>query len=119
MDLRVEKIIVLLNENFQHELLFNEMARSMNLSPLRLRRLFKEETGVTLNRYLRSLRIQRAKVLIESTFLSMKEVMSQVGIKDKSHFVKEFRKVYGIAPSKYRSRYSAADIDLVSVVKRR
>jgi transcriptional regulator GlxA family with amidase domain len=119
VDQRAQKVVVLLNENFQHEVLFEELARSMNLSPLRLRCLFKQEIGLTPNQYLRLLRIRKAKELIENTFLSIKEVMSQVGIKDKSHFVKEFKKVYGLAPSKYKARYTSAKIDLLSVVKRR
>lgn len=117
MDPRTQKLIVLLNENFHHELLFDELARSMNLSPLSLRRLFKGETGITLTQYLRLLRMRKAKELIENTFLSVKEIMSQVGIKDKSHFVKEFKKVYGFPPSKCSSRYSGASIDLTRIVK--
>jgi two-component system response regulator YesN len=119
MDQRTQKIIVLLNENFHQELSFVELARSMNLSPLRLSRLFKEGTGLTLNQYLRSLRIRKAKELIENTFLSVKEVMSQVGIKDRSHFVKDFKRVYGLAPSKYKSRYVDANINLTGVFKKR
>lgn len=117
MDPRTQKVIVLLNENFHHEFLFDELARCMNLSPLSLRRLFKEQTGTTFTHYLRLLRMRKAKELMENTFLTVKEVMSQVGIKDKSHFVKEFKKVYGFPPSKCSSRYSGASIDVRKVVK--
>lgn len=117
MDLRTQKLIALLNENFHHELLIDELARSMNLSPLSLRRLFKGETGMTLAKYLRLLRMRKAKELIDNTFLTVKEIMSQVGIKDKSHFLKEFKRIYGFPPSKCSSRYSGANIDLTKVVK--
>ncbi|MDX6403209.1 MAG: two-component system, response regulator YesN [Blastocatellia bacterium] len=117
MDPRTQKVIALLNENFHHELLFDEMARCMNLSPLSLRRLFKGQTGLTFTHYLRLLRMRKAKELMENTFLTVKEIMSQVGIKDKSHFVKEFKRVYGFPPSKCSSRYSGANIDLTKVVK--
>jgi AraC-like DNA-binding protein len=34
--------------------------------------------------------------------LSVKEIMNRVGLSDESHFVHEFKKTYGLAPSKYR-----------------
>ena len=117
MDLRTQKLIALLNENFHRELLIDELARSMNLSPLSLRRLFKEETGMTLSKYLSLLRMRKAKELIDNSFLTVKEIMFQVGIKDKSHFLKEFKRIYGFPPSKCSSRYSGANIDLTRVVK--
>ncbi len=106
MDPRVVKTIELIEGSLRAELPFDEIARSVNLSPSRLRWLFKHELGVTPAQYLKSLRMERAKELIESTFLNVKEVMSRIGMRDMSHFVRDFRKVYGLPPIKYRRKHS-------------
>jgi len=48
--------------------------------------------------------MERARYLLETSFLSVKEIGYQVGLNDESHFVRDFRKVYGDAPTRYRSR---------------
>ena len=67
--------------------------------------LFKAEIGKTPAQYLKSIRMREAQRLLLTTFLSVKEVMNRVGIADESHFGHEFRKTYGLAPSKYRARH--------------
>ena len=56
-------------------------------------------------RYLRLLRMERAKNLLESSFLSVKEIAFQVGLNDESHFVRDFKSTYGFSPALYRSHF--------------
>jgi transcriptional regulator GlxA family with amidase domain len=49
-----------------------------------------------------------AKQLLETTFMSVKEVMFAVGINDLSHFVRDFSKRYGKTPAKYRADFLRA-----------
>ena len=56
-------------------------------------------------RYLRQLRMERAKELLESSFLSVKEIAFQVGLNDESHFVRDFKSTYGYSPALYRSQF--------------
>ena len=56
-------------------------------------------------RYLRLLRMDRAKNLLESSFLSVKEIAFQVGLNDESHFVRDFKSTYGFSPALYRSHF--------------
>ena len=79
------------------------IARQVNLSPSRLRHLFKKETGKTPAQFLKSLRLKQAALLLSTTFLSVKEISNRVGISNTSHFVREFKKIYGLAPTTYRS----------------
>jgi len=62
-------------------------------------------------RYLRLLRMERAKVLLESSFLSVKEIAFQVGLNDESHFVRDFKSAYGYSPALYRSRFRSNGTD--------
>jgi AraC-like DNA-binding protein len=87
------------------EVSFSDVAQSLNLSPSRLRHLFKMETGITPARYLKARRMQKAKELLETTLLNIKQVMLKAGFKHRSHFVNDFRKAYGLSPSQYRLQF--------------
>ena len=91
-----------MREDVRGELSLGEFAQSVNLSVWRLCHIFKSDVGMPPIRYLRLLRMERAKDLLESSFLSVKEIAFQVGLNDESHFVRDFKKVYGLPPANYR-----------------
>lgn len=105
MDKRVEKIIDMMREDVRGELSLAELAQSVNLSVWRLSHIFKSDVGMPPIRYLRQLRMERAKNLLESSFLSVKEIAFQVGLNDESHFVRDFKSTYGFSPALYRSHF--------------
>lgn len=105
MDHRVESLIVLMQSNLRRELTLNEMAQHLNLTPEHLCRVFKEGTGHSPAKYLKRLRMQKALELLEGTRLSVKEIMAAVGVKDESHFVRDFEAAYGRTPAKYRAAH--------------
>jgi transcriptional regulator GlxA family with amidase domain len=113
MDSRVRKIQQIMRENLDRELPLVELAQSVNLSPWRLCHLFRSDTGMPPIKYLRLLRLEAAKQLLETSFLSIKEITYKVGINDESHFVRDFKRMYGVQPSVYRmvftERSSEAD----------
>ena len=84
-----------------------QLAAGVNLSSSRLNTLFKRDVGTSPGRYLRALRMARARVLLERTNLNVREIMSTVGINDPSHFSRDFRRYHGVAPSKLREQHSA------------
>jgi len=102
MDRRVKKVILLMEQGFDQPLSVADLAQAVNLSPGRLCHLFKSETNVALLHYLRALRMEHAKILLQTTFLSVKQVMIEVGVRDESHFVRDFESTYGISPAKFR-----------------
>lgn len=87
------------------ELSLAEFAQSVNLSVWRLCHIFKSDVGMPPMRYLRLLRMERAKDLLESSFLSVKEIAYRVGLNDESHFVRDFKSTYGSSPALYRSHF--------------
>lgn len=103
MDNRVELIIALMKSDLRRELSTEMLARYVNLSVSRLQHLFKLETGTTLVRYRNTLRINRARDLLETSLLSIKEIRASVGINERSHFVREFKNTYGLTPVQYRT----------------
>jgi len=105
LDKRVEKIVQLMRADVRRELSLDNFARSVNLSVWRLSHIFKSEMGVPPIKYLRLLRMERAKILLETSFLSVKEIAHQVGVNDESHFVRDFKATYGASPTLYRTRF--------------
>lgn len=109
MDPRVQKILALMGSNLHKKISLDKMAHSVNLSHWHLHRLFKAATGVTPARYLKRLRMQRASRLLETTFLSVKEIMLKIGLHDESHFIRDFKRAYGMTPIHYRARFLAGE----------
>jgi AraC-like DNA-binding protein len=105
LDKRVEKIIEMMREDVRGELSLAEFAQSVNLSVWRLCHIFKSDVGMPPMRYLRGLRMERAKDLLESSFLSVKEIAYRVGLNDESHFVRDFKSTYGSSPALYRLHF--------------
>lgn len=106
MDPRVQKVVSRLREEFREDPSLSEMALFVNLSQSRLRYLFKRETGVAPAHYLRAFRLERAKELLETTFLSVKQIIRSIGVNDQSHFIREFKKAYGFTPAQYRMHHA-------------
>jgi transcriptional regulator GlxA family with amidase domain len=111
MDQRVLRVIALMEESLHRGWSAGRLAEHVNLSPSRLQQVFKEETGLPPARYLRLLRMQRAKELLETSYLSVKQVMARVGVADESHFVRDFKKTYGLTPARYREKFLNRDLD--------
>jgi AraC family transcriptional regulator of arabinose operon len=103
MDHRVQVVIHLMSDDLSKVPTPIGMATSVNLSYSRLCHLFRAEMGVTPAQYLKAMRMRKAAELLSTTFLSVKEVMNRVGLKNKSHFTHDFRKIYGTAPVRYRA----------------
>jgi transcriptional regulator GlxA family with amidase domain len=100
---RVKQVIERMQGDPSRTFSLGEMAESVNLSPPYFCYLFKSITGVPPARYLKTLRMQEAATLLTTTFLSVKEIVSRVGCTDESHFVRDFKRFYGVTPSEYRN----------------
>jgi AraC-like DNA-binding protein len=101
-DRRVQVVRVLLEGSFDRKLGLRDMSAEVNLSPWRLAHLFKSETGMSPQRYLTLVRLQRAKDQLETSFLSVQEIATGVGIPNPSQFTKCFKAAYGMTPVEYR-----------------
>jgi AraC family transcriptional regulator of arabinose operon len=104
MDQRIRRVLVEMEKHLDSELSLDVLAQSVNLSTSRFRHLFKAETGTTPAQYLKSLRMTRAKKLVETTFLNIKQIMCSIGVRDKRHFAKDFERTYGLTPTQYRAQ---------------
>lgn len=104
MDRRVSHVIATMGSNLRRKLTLTAMAESVGLTPEHLCRVFKTEVGLSPGKYLKQIRMREAERLLAGTFLSVKEITTAVGFTDESHFVRDFKSVYGLTHTQYRSR---------------
>lgn len=104
IDPRVTWILNYMQQHLAEPMSVGDLAARINLSPSRFRALFTTSTGLGPAQYLQWLRLRRARLLLERTFLTVKEVMALVGYNDPSHFTRDFRRLHGDPPSSFRGR---------------
>src|SRR5215218_10747124 len=102
MDRRIELVIAKLKADTSRAWDARTLGELVNLSASRFRHLFKQETGTTPGQYLREMRFRKAEAMLRTTFLSVKEIGEEVGLLSISHFMKDFKKRYGMTPREYR-----------------
>jgi len=86
----------LLSEHFDVEFI----SKQMGMSPPILYRKLKAMTNLSLNNYVKTYRLTKAKELLK-TNLNISEVAYAVGFSDRKYFSKEFKKQFGMTPSVY------------------
>jgi transcriptional regulator GlxA family with amidase domain len=98
VDPRVERTIATMQARISERLTVSALAADVRLSVAHLTRLFRANTDATPAAFLRRLRMERARILVERTSLPLAAVMAQVGISDRSHFARDFRSAHGSSP---------------------
>ena len=92
-----------IEERLAEDLTIADMAADVHMSQFHFARAFKAATGTPPHRYLTQRRIERAKVLLGVTKLSVAEVAYSVGFTNQSHFAAQFYKITGTTPKTYRN----------------
>lgn len=80
------------------------MAESLGVSDGHLSRLFKSETGCSINNYLTKYRIRKAMDYLKDISVKVYEVAGKVGYQDIAYFSNTFKKLVGRSPSDYQSK---------------
>ncbi|MCX6269052.1 MAG: helix-turn-helix domain-containing protein [Bacteroidetes bacterium] len=86
------------NENFDS----NALAKAMHMSRTQLFRRLKSLIRQAPANYIKTIRLQKAKELLETTDLTVSEIAFKTGFQTISHFSKIYKKQYGILPSVFR-----------------
>ncbi|MCI8895307.1 MAG: AraC family transcriptional regulator [Lachnospiraceae bacterium] len=97
----IERACVFMSEHFAEHITLENLCKCSGLSKSTLLRGFTRSKGVTPYRYLQTIRIGKAKELLEKGVSSV-EAAIQTGFSDQSHFSRFFHMFIGLSPAAYR-----------------
>lgn len=90
--------------NLNRNIHAQELADMVGYSVTYFTRRFREETGFGISDYVKAARIERAKLLLETSEDSVQEVSDKLGFTTRNYFTKCFREIAGMTPVEYRNR---------------
>ena len=88
-------------QHYEEDLNLEMLAEKVYLSSGYLSFIFKKETGMNLNRFIRVFRMEKAKELLENTTMKNYEIAERVGFADAHYFGISFKKMTGCTPTEY------------------
>jgi len=94
-----------IEKNYAEKLTVDELASMFALGRRNLERRFKKATSNTVVEYIQRVKIEAAKISLESSYDNVNEVMYKVGYNDTKAFRTTFRKITGLSPIQYRSKF--------------
>ena len=98
-------VVNYIDQNFTQEVSMKEMAAMTNHSATQFNHRFRTILRMSPTEYLLSRRIQHAQRLLTQTTKNIAEIGTTIGFYDQSHFTKRFRRVTGMTPLAYRTRF--------------
>lgn len=108
LDKLIEKNI--LNRNYS----IDDICLELGMSRSQLFRLVKEETDLSISRYIRRRRLLKGKELIETTDRKIAEVSYEIGLDSPQTFTKYFTEEFGVSPSEYRKNREKESLEKTS-----
>jgi transcriptional regulator GlxA family with amidase domain len=101
---RLEDTIDWIREHLDRPLTIEDLARRSNMSTRNFQRVFTRQCGVPPARFIERLRVERARLIIEDTHLSMAEVARKSGFDSEQRMRRSFRRVLRINPVDHADR---------------
>jgi transcriptional regulator GlxA family with amidase domain len=98
------KVDQFIAENLDRTIGVGELAALARLSTTHFSRVFKRSFGVTPRDYVMRARLERAKVLLSRTSLSLCQIALDCGFCDQAHMSRIFHHVVGATPSRWRKQ---------------
>jgi AraC family transcriptional regulator len=96
------RVLELMAASATRHLTIDVLAREAGLSPAHFARAFKESVGRAPHQHLLSLRLERARRLLDAPGAALSDVALQTGFADQAHFTRFFKRQFGITPGSLR-----------------
>ncbi|HZH58364.1 MAG TPA: AraC family transcriptional regulator [Metabacillus sp.] len=103
-DPRLQILFTFIRDNISKNLSLKSLAKEVFLSESHLSLLFRSHLGLSPMGYVRQVRLQKARELLLTTKLQIREISEQVGFEGQSQLSRAFKKNVGVSPAKYRSQ---------------
>ena len=98
----INKARLIIREEVESRITIQEIAEQLGMGYSNFRKLFKEFTGVSPALYQQELKLQKAKELLSTTDISIKEIAYQLNFDSPDYFSSKFKMKVGCKPSEYR-----------------
>ena len=106
----IRALQIWMESNVDADLSVGALALQAGFSVRSLHRKFLSSTGLSVNRYVQELRVEKAKGLLELTALTVNEICWQVGYQDVSAFNRLFKSISGLSAGEYRHRFKISPV---------
>ncbi|MGB7395698.1 MAG: BLUF domain-containing protein [Pricia sp.] len=108
----LERIVVIsdkISKNLDQAYTVEQISRETGIAPKKLQEGFRFLFGESVAVFVKNLKLERARELIQTTDLNVSEVVHDIGIQSKSYFSKIFREKFGMVPRDYQDSFLRAD----------
>jgi AraC-like DNA-binding protein len=108
----LERIVVASDEiskNLDQAYTIEDISRETGISPKKLQEGFRFLFGESVAVFIKNLKLERARELIQTTDLNISEVVHEIGMQSNSYFSKIFKEKFGMVPRDYRDSFLRAD----------
>lgn len=99
---KIQEACVLMRENIYSKFTPEDIAKSINMSYSKFRKLFKSYTGLAPHQYMLQLKLSKIKDLLISTEMSIQDIAMELNFESADYFSYFFRSKTGINPLSYR-----------------
>jgi AraC-like DNA-binding protein len=100
---RIHRACRRIYENMENPPKVSELAEECCLSVSRFSHLFREITGKSPVEFTQTIRLERAKELLSTTDLTIREISERLNFYDQNYFSKNFTRYFGMSPTDYRA----------------
>ncbi|MDO5785533.1 MAG: helix-turn-helix domain-containing protein [Eubacteriales bacterium] len=106
----IQQVSSFIQEHLAEKLTLEQVAGQVHLSKSYLCRILKDELGCTFTEYTNRLRVERSKLYLHRSGMSLSEIACAVGFDDQSYFTRIFKRQVGVPPGKYRANHAGYSI---------
>lgn len=101
----VQKALAFIEEKLSASLSVKDVTEQVAIPAVTLCSKFKAEMGISIGKYIDSLVMHQAEVLLINTNLPLSDISEQLGFYDQFYFSRRFKELYAIPPLKYRKNH--------------
>lgn len=99
---KIQQAVLYIRENYDKDLNMAVVSNHISMNYSLFSYAFKQYTGTNFVNFLKDIRMEKAKELLENTDLRIMEISQKIGYENEKHFMKIFKVTCGVSPTEYR-----------------
>ena len=99
---KIQQAVIYIRENYDKDLNMAVVSNHISMNYSLFSYAFKQYTGTNFVNFLKDIRMEKAKELLENTDLRIIEISQKIGYENEKHFMKIFKVTCGVSPTEYR-----------------